>query len=178
MSAVRGPLHEHILVRLADEGIPIGALVRGFNRTHEDVVRILGEAVERGLILQLPAADWPPGSRRVEREPTFRQERLADEQTMLLRLIGRLGISAQQAAILAALASRRECTRTYLFNAVWGDKLDQPDPKILDVQLCKLRKAVAPHGVTIKTVWGKGYGMSKESVERVRLLCASEAGHG
>lgn len=34
-----------------------------------------------------------------------------------------------------------------------------PDLKVLDVQICKLRPIIAPHGIGIMTSWGEGYAL-------------------
>jgi hypothetical protein len=31
------------------------------------------------------------------------------------------------------------------------------DPKMVDVMICKLRKKLTPHGIVVRTSWGKGY---------------------
>lgn len=43
----------------------------------------------------------------------------------------------------------------------WMYQLDHAEPqiKIIDVFVCKIRKKVKPLGVTIHTHWGKGYSM-------------------
>lgn len=43
---------------------------------------------------------------------------------------------------------------------------DEPEIKIIDVQICKVRKKLATTGIEIDTVWGRGY----------RILPKAEAG--
>jgi DNA-binding response OmpR family regulator len=33
---------------------------------------------------------------------------------------------------------------------------EEPEPKIVDVYICKLRRALEPHGLEIETIWGVG----------------------
>jgi two-component system cell cycle response regulator CtrA len=40
---------------------------------------------------------------------------------------------------------------------------DLPEPKIIDVFICKMRKKLKPFGIKIKTIWGQGYFMSEDS---------------
>lgn len=47
----------------------------------------------------------------------------------------------------------------------------EPAPKIIDVQICKLRKAIAPLGLAILTRWGTGYAL--EAVEGSEAAVAS-----
>ena len=34
---------------------------------------------------------------------------------------------------------------------------DEPEIKIIDVHICKIRRKLAPLGLSIDTVWGRGY---------------------
>lgn len=73
-------------------------------------------------------------------------------------------VSGKEMRIMEALATARGrvVRKGALFNALY---FDQPggediDDKIIDVFICKLRAKLAPlepHGVTIKTYWGKGW---------------------
>jgi DNA-binding response OmpR family regulator len=36
---------------------------------------------------------------------------------------------------------------------------DQPEPKIIDVLICKIRAAIKPLGIEIETIWGNGYSL-------------------
>lgn len=48
-----------------------------------------------------------------------------------------------------------------LYHALYGDRIDGgPDPKIIDVFVCKIRKKLAPLGFVIETVWGRGYSLA------------------
>ncbi|HWY14413.1 MAG TPA: winged helix-turn-helix domain-containing protein [Rhizomicrobium sp.] len=40
---------------------------------------------------------------------------------------------------------------------------DQPDAKLVDIWVCKLRRKLRPIGVEIVTAWGRGYGLSRVS---------------
>lgn len=44
------------------------------------------------------------------------------------------------------------------------------DPKIVAVYVCKLRKKLRPHGITIESIWGEGYRIVGDSRERLRAL--------
>lgn len=37
---------------------------------------------------------------------------------------------------------------------------DEPEIKIIDVLICKIRKKIEPLGLRIDTAWGKGYSLS------------------
>ena len=43
------------------------------------------------------------------------------------------------------------------------DTDEEPEIKIIDVYICKLRKKIEPLGLRIDTAWGKGYSMAAGS---------------
>lgn len=66
-------------------------------------------------------------------------------------------LTAQEARVFAHLASRDLGTKQSIMMALYGDRPDEPEIKIVDVFVCKLRKKLSRFGVTIDTVWGQGY---------------------
>lgn len=71
-----------------------------------------------------------------------------------------LHLTGKEYAILELLALRRGfvLTKEAFLNHLYGG-LDEPEIKIIDVFICKLRKKLAKAGVMhlIGTVWGRGY---------------------
>jgi two-component system, cell cycle response regulator CtrA len=69
-------------------------------------------------------------------------------------------LTGKEYAILELLALRRGfvLTKEAFLNHLYGG-MDEPEIKIVDVFICKLRKKLAKFGVThlIGTVWGRGY---------------------
>lgn len=60
----------------------------------------------------------------------------------------------------------------------WGK---EPDPKIIDVFICKLRTRLKKYGIKVSCKWGLGYFMDGENKRRLRELIAqsrAEAGEG
>ena len=81
----------------------------------------------------------------------------------------KLHLTGKEYQILALLALRQGSTLTkeMFLNNLYGD-VDEPEPKIIDVYICKLRKklANASGGMDyIETVWGRGYAL-REPVRR------------
>ena len=81
-------------------------------------------------------------------------------------------LTAQEFALFDALWSARPRTlsKEKLLNALYGLKPggDEPEIKIIDVFICKARPKLLPLGVTVETVWGKGYritGFGKPLIE-------------
>jgi DNA-binding winged helix-turn-helix (wHTH) protein len=70
-----------------------------------------------------------------------------------------------QAKFLAILSEGRVCSKDYLLTKLYPSDADAPGIKIIDVYLCKVRKKVEPHGISIRTIWGTGL-----QVEQPELL--------
>jgi len=86
-----------------------------------------------------------------------------------------LHLTGKEYAILELLALRKgtPLTKAMFLNHLYGG-IDEPDVKIIDVFVCKLRKklAAAASGETfIETVWGRGYVM-RDSDEQPASLSA------
>jgi len=74
------------------------------------------------------------------------------------------GLTNVQRRLYAHLSSRELVTRESCMAVLYGHKLVQPDPKIIDVHLCKLRQKLAGQGVEIVTHWGIGWSLSRTKV--------------
>jgi two-component system cell cycle response regulator CtrA len=86
-----------------------------------------------------------------------------DLETRNVELRGqKLHLTAKEYQILALLALRTGLTLTkeMFLNHLYGGLDDEPDAKIIDVFICKLRKKLANASGGqdyIETVWGRGY---------------------
>lgn len=58
-------------------------------------------------------------------------------------------------------------TKNRIYTLLYGMHADPPTQKIIDVYLCKIRKKLKWHDITIQTIWGRGYYMSPE--DRLKL---------
>lgn len=71
-------------------------------------------------------------------------------------------LTGKEYAILELLVLRRGMvlTKEAFLNHLYGG-MDEPEPKIIDVFVCKLRKKLAKFGAAdlISTVWGRGYSI-------------------
>lgn len=151
----RGPMSELQIVRLADEGVPIKALVRVFRKPFGDVERLLKEAVDRGEIVELPAADWPSDTRRDTRLPTIAAARGGAPSDFIHAVRAAFRMTHCEAIVLSALVWRGRVSKAALHEEV----ANEAAPKIVDVFVCKVRKKLAPFGFEIETVWGWGYAL-------------------
>jgi two-component system cell cycle response regulator CtrA len=81
-----------------------------------------------------------------------------------------IGLTTQEARIVAALyvAKGGVVTRERLFYALYYDQIDQPEPKIVDVFVCKLRKKMKNYGLEVLTSWGRGYYLDAASIDIIQ----------
>jgi two-component system cell cycle response regulator CtrA len=86
-------------------------------------------------------------------------------------------LTGKEYAILELLMLRKGIvlTKEMFLNHLYGG-MDEPEAKIIDVFICKLRKKLAGYGADdlITTVWGRGYMMRDPSVR----VSADGAGFG
>lgn len=66
-----------------------------------------------------------------------------------------LGLTHSEAIILGAMLKREFCSRERLLTVLYGSRDDAPDPKCLDVFVCKVRRKL---GLTIRTRRAANYG--------------------
>lgn len=88
-------------------------------------------------------------------------------------------LTGKEYAILELLVLRKGMvlTKEAFLNHLYGG-MDEPEMKIIDVFICKLRKKLAGAGADglIGTVWGRGYTMREPGVERSTVEVASPMG--
>lgn len=74
-------------------------------------------------------------------------------------------VTEKQSRILALLEDRAPnvVSKAALYDAMYFDLINygDRDPKMVDVQICKMRKIIPPEYGEIKTVWGKGFWLEK-----------------
>ena len=82
-----------------------------------------------------------------------------------------VNLTNKEYQILELLSLRKGTTlaKDVFLNHLYGGMDDDPDPKIIDVFICKLRKKIAAaSGVEcIETVWGRGYILRDPGVRSV-----------
>lgn len=173
----RGPVGDHLIVRLADEGVPLCAIARVVKRPYADIVAIVDGAVAQCLISTRPPTDWPHGHVRyvpssVAEIHAKNQEGLRGIEAALEAIPYVFRLTRKEAQTFAALLLRpRMATKNFLHSAVYGlDPNGGAEPKIVDVFMCKIRRKIEPHGVQVGTVWGRGYQIEAEHLRRVAEL--------
>lgn len=77
--------------------------------------------------------------------------------------------------VLRLLISRDgTVTDDQFLDVLYTMKLDEPVSDIVGVYVCKLRKVLKPHGISIGTKWGRGYYMMPEDKAKIAALVAAE----
>lgn len=88
-----------------------------------------------------------------------------EQNTVKVRGVA-IHLTGKEFKILEMLSLRRNVTLTkdMILNQLYGG-MDEPELKIIDVFICKLRKKLAAAGAhtLIETVWGRGYKISEPS---------------
>lgn len=72
------------------------------------------------------------------------------------------GLTDCERRIYAHLTSRELVTRESCMAVMYSHMLSQPDPKIIDVWLCKLRRKLARQGIEIVNHWGVGWSIAQK----------------
>jgi hypothetical protein len=170
----RGPAAHHVMVRLADEGIPVGAIARALKKPSGDVWPVLKEAKQNGFLVEMPAADWPPGSRRDERTRTAAPIRSDEVEGFITPFMAAFGLPQSQARFLAILFARKEITKSGIYAALYDAESDV-HPKIIDVFVCLVRKRLAPHQIRIETIWGRGFSLPSASIAALTIIVRDHA---
>ncbi len=87
-------------------------------------------------------------------------------------------LTAGEAKMVAMLAARAPAlvTREALhWHCVPSAQSDDPaDIKVIDVLISKTRSKLKDTGIVIDTLWGQGYGLSRQDAELVMLICDAE----
>jgi Transcriptional regulatory protein, C terminal len=87
----------------------------------------------------------------------------------------RLGLTRLEARLMAALVDRiGQCVgKGALMGALYFDRAAEPDPKIVDIMVCKIRKKIAGSGFVIETVWGQGYRAKFDAPPQENVMAAA-----
>jgi two-component system cell cycle response regulator CtrA len=116
--------------------------------------------------------DRPPSSDAL----LDRIDMLESELGMKVDMPPEFAITRNMGALLAMLLKREVVTREGALLAIYSgmpntwDK--DPDPKIIDVFICKLRVRLRKYGIKVSCKWGLGYFMDGENKRKLRELIA------
>lgn len=93
--------------------------------------------------------------------------------TSLLRL------TKSEATVLLTLLDGRLHSKEHLLSSLYGGRGgDEPEIRIIDVFICKIRHKLAGSGIVIETLWGRGYRLTNpEALRDVMAGFAPEWNH-
>lgn len=117
---------------------------------------------------------------RLRAEVAWLRDRLreANAEDSAAVLMGACGLTPEEASLLAILWRRSPAVvrKAALFDLLFGDRLDGgPEPKILDVVVCKVRRKVEILAGCIETVWGVGYRLTPQGRARLDGILQADA---
>lgn len=105
-------------------------------------------------------------------------EELRERIRMLEAMMGftfdaplQFGMTAKESKIFGVLLKRDLATKQHIMDVLYSTMPDkEPDMKIVDVFVCKMRAKIKPFGVEVSTSWGRGWYMTAENKAKARLL--------
>ncbi len=167
------PVYEKAIIgRMAYEGVPIRAIARVVKHPSDEVRAVVNDALANGAIIEFPPEDWPTGEPRNAHTSAVAFKKMYEEDLVMLckRFFN---IPPLQAAMLAVLIRRDQVSRETLHNVVEQRRKtnkEDTDPKIVDVIICNMRKNLAKHDLTIRTIWSYGYCMEPDMRRKANAL--------
>lgn len=87
------------------------------------------------------------------------------------------GLTPAEGRVFGVLLERELMTRDAAMAALYRDRgADEPEPKIVDVFVCKMRKKLKPFGIEVGLRWGVGYFLTPEAkaVARAQIAAGQE----
>ena len=97
------------------------------------------------------------------------------------RLLTVLDATPQQCEMVGFMLQRAVATRTALHTVLFGARpdCDQPEIKLIDVQMVKVRAALKKLGIEVRTEWGSGgWAISTADKAKLRRLMGRGRGAG
>lgn len=86
-----------------------------------------------------------------------------------------LGLTVQERRLLAFLFISSRPSKAQIMDHLYrsvGDR--EPEVKIVDVMICKMRRKLKPLCVDIQTHWGRGYYLENADRERIDNLVSRD----
>lgn len=160
---LRGTYVGNSIVRLADEGVPIGALSRVFKVPRGEVHAVVKQALIDGVVVGMPASEWPVDSQRGFRSPAVARFRMEDRPDFIMACRRVFDLTAEEARLLQCLMNAPACSHSHLSETI----APEAEPNIIKVLVCKIRRKLRPYQIKIDTIWGQGYTMTEDSKRQV-----------
>lgn len=82
-----------------------------------------------------------------------------------------LGLTEKEAMVLGLLSKVDMATKEAIMFHIYSDRPnDVPEIKIVDVFVCKVRRKLKPFDISIQTIWGIGYRLTKDDKSKLEEL--------
>ncbi len=150
-----------IVLRLANEEVPVNAIARAVQAPSDEVRETIQEAIMYGKVLSMPRSDWHP----LQRGNRGENSKLTEEE-LVSNCQRTFHLTKLHASFLSVLMRRNEVTKITLHQIIESCRRqpqdEETDIKMVDVILCNLRKKLKPFGLQIKTLWSSGYYMEPD----------------
>jgi hypothetical protein len=94
------------------------------------------------------------------------------------RILSVIDATPQQAQIVGFMMKRAVATRDALLTVLFGNRpeCDHPEPKLIDVQMVKVKRALRKVGIEVRTEWGYGgWALSREDKAKLRTMMSGDA---
>ena len=172
-------------LRLAKHDVPLVALTAG---NTDDRIRVLGLGADDAIAQPVDPSELRARIRAVARRHKGYSHPLVQAGGLSLSLETRevrfhgtqVHLTAREYSMLELLVLRKGqiITKDMFLNHLYGG-MDEPETKIIDVFICKLRRKLNNAGANgfIATAWGQGY-VVRNHADGVRIPDAPIADHG
>jgi len=93
------------------------------------------------------------------------------------RLLTVLDATPQQCEIVGFMLRRAVATRDALLTILFGNRpeCDHPEPKLIDVQMVKVKRSLDKVGIKVQTEWGYGgWSLSRGDKARLKAMMAGD----
>jgi len=77
-------------------------------------------------------------------------------------------LTPRERQTLGLLMIRERAAKGQIMDHLYADSAHEPEIKIIDVYVSKMRKKLTPFGITIWTIWGFGYRLAPDMKAKVR----------
>jgi DNA-binding response OmpR family regulator len=95
---------------------------------------------------------------------------IAVADDFVLRCHDTFRLTLSESRILHLLVRRAQVAKASMYEALYGERIAGPEPKILDVLVHRIRRKLEPHEVVVETVTGVGYRLAPDMRAKIEAL--------
>jgi len=136
------------------------AIARATNTSSDDIRALLNYATSTGQLVELPKEDWPPGFPRDQRALQLSRMVVEDKAAVVLAMQQVFHLTSTEVGLMLLLLAHPSVSKERI-NMVH---------RTIDVHICNIRRRLAPHDISIGTVWGYGYQLTQTARHKIMEL--------